>query len=386
MAATDTYDAIVIGAGVEGSSTAYHLAKAGRSTLMLEQFPLPHTRGSSHGHSRITRKAYPQDFYVRMMREAYDIWANLEEETGTTVYKKTGLIMIGEDGSPYLSRLEQAIRSSGEHCQRLSPEEFRMAYPMLRYPTEYGAVYDGVAGILYADKSLTALQEMFVKNGGEIRSGEKMTGLFPGEIVTVRTTKRSYKTRSVVICAGPWAPELLKPLGLHLPLKPVRITVGYWRERKPGVLSADNGFPCTIELNAIHGADVYSLPAMEYPGHVKIVLHTGPAINPDFRDGVDDSWVLNSMVKYVKEHFPGVEGERPGIRETCIYTVTPDENFILDTHPHWKNIVIGAGFSGHGFKLAPVVGKVLSELAQGKSPSYDLTPFRIQRFFTKSSL
>ncbi|KAK7475220.1 hypothetical protein BaRGS_00033524 [Batillaria attramentaria] len=255
---------------------------------------------------------------------------------------------------------------------------------MLHYPHDYGALYDPNGGLLRADRALNAYHTLFRRYGGVLRDGEHVTSVTPGARVTVTTSRDQYVTRSVVLCCGPWSADILKPLGLHLPLQPVRITVCYWREKDQGSHSADK-LPTFFDEKCCGGYDIYGLPSEEYPGCVKLCLHHGPTIHPDTRDATDDIWVTRLLSDYITKHFPGLD-PTPAVIETCIYTNTPDRHFILDTHPMWKNVVIGAGFSGHGFKLAPVVGKVLSALAQGKTPSYDLTPFTIRRFSSLSRL
>ncbi|EGW14985.1 Peroxisomal sarcosine oxidase [Cricetulus griseus] len=244
------WDAIVIGAGIQGCFTAYHLAKHSKKVLLLEQFFLPHSRGSSHGQSRIIRKAYPEDFYTRMMDECYQTWAQLEHETGAQLH---------------------------------------------------------------------------------------------------------------------------------------RINVCYYREKVPGSYSVSQAFPCILSLDlAPH--HIYGLPASEYPGLMKVCYHHGDSVDPEERDcptTFSDIQDVQILRHFVRDHLPGLRPE-PDIMERCMYTNTPDKHFILDCHPKYDNIVIGAGFSGHGFKLAPVVGKILYELSMKVAPSYDLAPFRMSRFSTLS--
>ncbi|XP_067683658.1 peroxisomal sarcosine oxidase-like isoform X2 [Haliotis asinina] len=376
------YDVVVVGAGVEGSAAAYYLAKRGKKTLLLEQFPLPHSRGSSHGQSRITRKAYQQDFYTEMMHEATDVWRQLEKEAGWEVFSQTGFIAIGKYKGNYLDNNASSLQRNNARFEYLAPQDFRRRYPMLRYPDDYSCVADPEGGILRADKALLAYQAMFQKYGGRLIDGAKVTNIRRGNIVTLETPNASYRGRSVIICPGPWASHILRPLGVKLPLKIVRISVCYWRERQPG----GHG-PSALQPFSAKGFTwgIYGIPCFEYPGQVKICLHYGPEIDAEFRDQADDKWAIDLMKEYVREHFPGLEPS-PSIVETCIYTNTPDEHPVLDYIPGSRNIVIGVGFSGHGFKLSPVVGKVLGQLACGEKPSYGLNPFRIDRFPLQASL
>lgn len=379
------YDVIVVGAGIEGSSTAYQLARQGKKTLLLEQFPIPHSRGSSHGQSRITRKAYGEmEHYTVMMKEAYPLWETLERESGTKIFRETGMLTMGSSDKFTMGTI-RCLQRHGIAHEVFDYRGIKQAYPMIEYPKDYTFVVDKTGGILRADKALLAYHETFRRFGGEIRDGEKVVDIVPGDTVEVRSaSSNTYRGRSVVLAVGAWATKILPSMQLRLPLKVLRINVLYWKEKVPGRYGADR-FPVFLQENAVDKHAVYGLPSEEYPGLIKICLHWGPEVDPDIRDMADDSWVIDKMKGYVSKHFPELESE-PAIAETCMYTWSEDENFILDRHPTWKNIIIGAGFSGHGFKLAPVVGKVLAELATNQTPSYDMTPFKIQRFRQNSKL
>ncbi|KAK7475221.1 hypothetical protein BaRGS_00033525, partial [Batillaria attramentaria] len=331
---TVSYDVIVVGAGIEGSSAAYHLVKHGQETLLLEQ-------------SRITRYAYPEDYYTHMMLDAFPMWDTLQTEARVNFFKQCGVINLGPTNGQFLRSVSTAMSRHGMEYHVIHPADLRVQYPMLQYPINYGAVLDPKGGILRADRALAAVQSVFKMKGGVLRDGEQVKDIVPGEPwVTVTTSKGSYRAKKIVIATGPWTAKLLQPLGLRLPLRPVRITVCYWRENREGALSAER-FPCLLDdggEDAGGGFHVYGLPSEEYPGYVKVCLHTGPDIDPDQRDSADDTWVRERITKYVRRHLPWLHGD-PGIVESCIYTNTPDANPVIDTHPRWKNIVIAAGFS-----------------------------------------
>ncbi|XP_023824667.1 peroxisomal sarcosine oxidase-like [Salvelinus sp. IW2-2015] len=281
MSDQQDYDCIVIGAGIQGSFTAYHLAKNNKRTLVLEQFLLPHSRGSSHGQTRIIRKAYEHEFYTHMMEECYLLWAKLEAEANVTLFR-----------------------------------------------------YD----------------------------------------------RKAFNYATSVKCVCPYV--------LCCRCQVVKINVCYWKEKVPGTYDISSRFPCFVQLG-VEGSQYhfYGLPSNEYPGLMKICYHMGSETEPDERDRQTDRTDVNLLSQFVSRYLPGLEPE-PAAVESCLYTVTPDHHFVLDRHPHHNNIIIGAGFSGHGFKFGPVVGKVLCELSLGQMPSYDLSPFKIQRFQSnpKSSL
>ncbi|XP_051962481.1 peroxisomal sarcosine oxidase [Xyrauchen texanus] len=381
---SEVYDCIVIGAGIQGSCSAYHLAKNKQKTVLLEQFVLPHSRGSSHGQTRIIRKAYEEDFYANMMQESYELWAQLEKEAGVKLYRPTGLLVMGPENGEVFSKLKATMQRNNIPSVFLEKHEFSQHIPNLNLTDGNGALIDNVAGVLFADRALRAVQGVYLSNGGVIKDGEKVIDIQPGDIVTVTTESGVYRGKSLVITAGPWANKLLTNTGLELPLKVVKINVCYWKEKVPGTYSVGHRFPCFIQLEPKEGEyDIYGLPSNEYPGLMKVCYHMGSETEPDERDKQTDRGDIDILKRYVSRCLPGLIPV-PAIVESCMYTVTPDHHFVLDCHPTHRNIVIGAGFSGHGFKFGPIVGKVLSQLAMGEVPSQDLSPFRIQRFKSHS--
>jgi len=389
MASGMVYDVIVIGAGIEGSSTAYSLAKKGQNVLLLEQFPLPHSRGSSHGHSRITRYAYEEDFYVRMMVDAFPLWAELEKEVGEKFFINCGTLDVRMPGTPGERRVVESMAMHKAPHEVLTSAQMTHKFPAVAAPGGCGAVFDPSGGILRADKCLVAFQTMFKRLGGTIRDSEPVTSLKPGNIVTVTTSQADYQARNVVIATGPWTAKFVSNLNIDIPLKPIRISVFYWKvDPAKLALHTPERMPCLIDSRGAESGvfDVYSLPVDEYPGCIKVALHNGPDIHPDSRDSPDSSWVLDSVRGRVAELFPYLDTSQPVLSEACIYTNSPDHHPVIDRHPHFSNIIICAGFSGHGFKLSPAVGKAVTELVLQENLTYNMQPFRIDRFSTKSKL
>ncbi|XP_060077607.1 peroxisomal sarcosine oxidase-like [Ylistrum balloti] len=380
------YDAIVVGAGIQGSSTAYNLVKNGQHTMLLEQFPLPHSRGSSHGQSRIIRKAYGSEgyHYTEMMPEAFRQWKTLEQETGITLFKQTGILFCGTDGETFMTDVLKSLHKNSMPYTSLDSKDLPEKYPMLCYPPDSIGIEDPSGGVLFSNKALVAFQSEFIKHGGALCDNESLVDIIPGDIVTVKTSKGRYKSRNLVLTVGPWATKLLPRLGIHLPLKALRVSVFYWKEKIPGTYSVEK-FPVVIQEHGTSNNHFYGLPCLEYPGLFKFCCHHGPEVDPDKRDDVDSSWVLEKTKACISKQFPLLE-PIPAITESCIYTVTPDNNYVLDRHPDMSNVIIGAGFSGHGFKLAPVVGKLLCELVMHKTSSYNMSHYKIKRFYNSSKL
>ena len=379
---TSSYDTIVVGAGVEGSATAMYLACKGSRTLLLEQFELEHTRGSSHGGSRIIRYNYPEPFYVEMMKDAYPLWSDIEAQAKVQLIEKCGGVTFGDrEFSEMKSTIASLTKGNIQHTVWES-DAIREKFPFLNLPANFIAVHDLDAGFVYARKSLKAMQKIFISYGGTVLDRHKVLGIVPGRIIKVETEKGPFLCKSLILCAGPWTNNLLADTGLQLPLSPQRVFVSFFKKTDPTVDKIPIFIYRTMNDPAHH---YYGLPDSEYPGLFKICAHAGMLADPDHRDAENDYSMLQHTSNFISSKLRGFSS-KPSIIETCMYTITPDYNPFLDLHPRYPNIVIGAGFSGHGFKLAPVVGSILSGLALEEDIKYDISHFKIARFKSTSKL
>ncbi|XP_022244870.1 peroxisomal sarcosine oxidase-like [Limulus polyphemus] len=355
------YDVIVIGAGIMGSCTSWFLSSQGRKVLLLEQFPLPHSRGSSHGHSRIIRTAYSEEHFNKMMPDAFQMWKDLEKKSGESLILNTGLLCISRPPCHEAElALDNMLKIKPEDTEVLESQTFERKFPMLKYQNNHSVFFDKSGGVILADRALRAVQTLFKQAGGILLDSSPVVNIWPGAIATVVTNKGSFRASSVVVCAGSWTNKVLHHLELALPLKPLRISTCYWREKEAyrGQYSAHKGFPCFIDYNYHSLNHVYGLPSLEYPGLAKICLHDSEECDADQRDWNSKKWDLEIISNFIKEHCPGLDYS-PAIVETCIYTYC---------------------CLGTGFKMAPVIGKILGEMVLDILPSHDLTPFCISRF------
>ncbi|XP_064618933.1 peroxisomal sarcosine oxidase-like [Lineus longissimus] len=376
------YDCIVVGAGVIGSSTAYHLAKQGKRTLLLEQFFLPTTRGSSGGQSRIIRKSYNQPHYKQMLVDAYDMWKTIEDESGEELYVESGLLNLGRPDAQDVVEKRASLDLVKEPHEVLSNDQLKQRYPTLTYPDDFIGTLEYSGGILKGGKCVAVIQNLVKKYGGEIRDGTKMTELLQEkDTIKVSTTAGDFHARKIIITAGPWAGKVSEALGLDLPITPMSIPVYYWKSKDPEQHTVKNGFPVIVHRSSEGIA--YLVPSLEYPGLCKVAINQNipKYCDPDSRNSVSDQHdqYREVVVNYIRKYLPGLE-DTPSIIEYCMYTKSKDVDFILDSHPQNKNILIATGFTGHGFKIAPSVGKLMAEMATDSKPSYDTTPFRISRF------
>uniref|UniRef100_A0A3Q2STH9 Pipecolic acid oxidase n=1 Tax=Fundulus heteroclitus TaxID=8078 RepID=A0A3Q2STH9_FUNHE len=361
MSLMQDYDCVVIGAGVQGSFAAYQLAKQKKKTLLLEQ---------TNWRSKYTKAFIP----------------SFQNGTFISPHRQTGLLVMGPEHSGDYQLFKNTLQRNKVPTVILTRDNFPQHIPNVILAEGDGALVDVTAGELFADRALKAVQ--FQKLGGVIRDNEKVMEINPGPVVKVTTSGGVYQARSVVITAGPWTNKLLAHTGFQLPLEVVKINVCYWKERAPGTYDVKQRFPCFLVTESVETKEhIYGLPSNEYPGLVKICYHMGSKTDPDYRDLQTDKSDIDILKRYVARSMPGLIPE-PAVVESCMYTLTPDRHFVLDYHPNYSNIIIGAGFSGHGFKFGPVIGKLLCELCLGEVPSFDVSPFRIRRFQsnTKSAL
>ena len=352
----------VIGGGIIGSWTALHLAEAGVRTTLIEQFPLPHTRGSSHGLSRAFR--FLGELEMDRLDYSQDRWRELEKETGETLFVKTGLLNFGPSGDPELEQLMEVMRENKREFEWLESDTIQARFPMLNYPDEWGAAWDPNGGILIAHRCLNTVQSRFLAKGGEIATGRVETVESQEEagvriaVQSSTTGKTEFQTFDrTVICAGPWTAKLVPKLnGL---LRSLLTPVTYWHD-PTGSCRASKGFPILFNARL---TGIYGLPSFEYHDLVKILYHGGPETDPDTRDMASFKPYLREVTDYVRQHLPMLDHQKPAILETCMYTMTPDGTPIIDRID--DNIIVGCGFSGSGFKHSPATGWMLSLLALG---------------------
>jgi sarcosine oxidase len=337
-------EVVVVGAGVMGAATARALSRSGREVLLLEQFELGHDRGSSHGASRVFRLSYGDPTYVRMAQDALPLWRELEEEAGRPLLVTTG----GFDIGPGAVANAAALEACGAGFERLNGRAATERFPVLSLPPEAPALYQPDAGMVHADAAIRSLLALAAAHGTEVRERTRVTALAAGgDGVAVATESGTVRAEAVVVTAGAWARPLMATAGIDLPVVPTRETVAYF--------AMDEAWPPV--LVQWEAAPYYALPD---PGRgIKAAQHhAGPGTDPD-REGEVSEEAVARLSAWVKERFPTADPEPVGA-ETCLYTNTDDERFILERR---GRVVVGSACSGHGFKFAPLIGKRLAALA-----------------------
>jgi sarcosine oxidase len=350
-------DIVVVGAGIVGVATARALAAGALSVLLLERFTIGHAHGSSHGTSRIYRLNYAAERFVRLARAAGDEWRALEEERGNRLLERVGVLDLG----PEAAATGRALAACGVPYETLSPDAVAERWPLRLEPGE-SALYQRDGGFVYADRAHAALLAAALDGGVELRERSTVTALTRGRgSIHVRLEDEELTAGAVVVTAGAWAPDLLEKVGIDLPVVPTRETVVYLdlegAEALPPVIDYA-GAPGPGDGGIGRGGN--SSYALAAPGRgLKAGLHhSGPVADP-LDDPVPDENVADWVTRWSTRRYPRVGGAQA--TETCLYTNTADESFVLERH---GRIVVGSACSGHGFKFAPVVGRTLAALAR----------------------
>jgi sarcosine oxidase len=377
-----TYDAIVVGMGAMGSAAAYYLASRGCSVLGLEQFSIGHEFGSSHGVNRIIRLAYSEGSdYVPMVKRAYRLWREIERVARERLLYVTGGVDIGPaDGSI----VRGSLKSCRDHRLRhevLDARALHRRFPGYRLPRDLVAVYQPGAGFVLSERAIIAYVAAAQDKGAEIhgheqvRSWEERRGA-----IWVRTSRGTYSARQLVITAGPWANKVV-PLLRHRKLAVPERQVLIWAQPKRPQYFRLGAFPIfNMEVQEDGMARYYGFPIFGVPGFkLGKYHHLRETVDPDRMDRQCHPRDERVLRQAIRRYFPDADGPTLAMK-TCLFTNSPDEHFVIGRHPRYSRVVVAAGFSGHGFKFASVVGEVLAELVlDGKPSRFPLDLFALDR-------
>ncbi len=373
-------DTIVIGGGIMGAAAAYGLAKRGQAVLLLDQYEPGHAHGSSHGDGRIVRFNYTEAIYVELAMLAYPAWEALSAAAGEPLIQRTGLIEYGPADSQPVAESEANLQRYGLTYESLSAEEANQRFPQFHFAPGSKLIYQADGAVGFATKAVQALWRLVQEAGGETRSGTRIQRIEAhDDSVTVHSTDgERWHAKKLILAAGGWTKSLAAQIGLDLPLVVTQEVVGYFRpvddvDHRVGTM------PCIIDYVDSVDVPYYGLPQVDIPGIKAGWHHSGTVIEPDDARPEPTQAQLQALTHWMQRAFPHVE-KQPSETVTCLYTSTPDHHFILDRHPQHSHIVIGAGFSGHGFKFGSAVGEILAQLALGETPPIALETFSLRRF------
>lgn len=344
-----SYDAIVVGLGGMGAAAAYRLAQRGKRVLGLEKFTPAHALGSSHGGSRITRQAYFEDpAYVPLLLRTHEMWDQIERDSGERIFHRVGGVLVGSPGSRLITGGRASAEQFGIAHEMLDAPQIRERFPTMRPSPDEVALYEPGAGFVVPETAVRAHLGLAARAGAELRFEEPVTHWEAGRVTTAAAT---YETEHVVVCPGPWAPELLRDLDITFEIE--RQVQFYFT---PSGSFQDH----PVYIWEREGSDFYGFP--EIDGEVKVAFHTGGRIcTPETIDRTVHPHEVEAITAATRPVMPDVAG-RFERAVTCMYTNTADEHFVIARHPDHDHVTVACGFAGHGFKFVPVVGEILADL------------------------
>jgi len=378
-------DVIVIGLGAMGSAAAAWLAERGHRVLAFDAFTPPHNHGSSHGLSRIYRQAYWEDpRYVRLLLRARELWSKLERDSGVSLLHRTGALMIGPPSGQLVPRSAESARQFHLPHEILSAADLRRRWPQFHVTDDTVALLEHDAGYVNPELAIEQQLRHAARHGADLHFNEPVLDFHADtSAVTVRTARGSFSAAHLVITAGPWAPQVLAET--RLPLRVTRQVLFWFEPTEPIDTFRPDPHPARFPIYLWETTPgermLYGFPLTGPASDgVKVALHgsdeTGTPETIDRTIRPDDEQRIRQRLATT---IPALSG-RIVRAETCLYTMTPDEHFLIGPHPHHPAITLALGFSGHGFKCAPVIGELLGQLATEGKTTQDIGMFSPARF------
>ncbi|PKA51411.1 putative sarcosine oxidase [Apostasia shenzhenica] len=372
-----TFDVIVVGAGIMGSCAAYEAAKLGKSVLLLEQFDILHHLGSSHGESRTIRATYPEPYYPPLVLESARLWDEAQEAAGYRVLTTTPHLDIGPADNPSLLAAVSYCSPESLPVKVIDSDSQLSGHfsGTFRLPEGWVAVTTDLGGVIKPTKAVAMFQALALRHGAVIRDRTRVSEMKPDELAGIRISTaddRIFRASKCVVTVGAWMGKMIESVsGTKLPIHPLHTLICYWKinDGFEAAMSPAAGFPTFISYG---DPFIYGTPSLEFPGLIKVALHAGQPCDPDLRDWTSGGGIASAaavVAEWIEKVMPGrVEtAGGPVMTQACMYSMTPDEDFVIDFlgGEFGRNVVIAGGFSGHGFKMAPAVGRMVTEMAFG---------------------
>ncbi len=368
---------IVIGLGAHGSSAIYQLVRRGVNVVGIDQFRPPHSMGSSHGPSRILRMAYKEGpDYIPLLRRSFDLWHELNDLYDEPSFEVTGGLFMGQPTGQAMTGMQASSRAQDVEIQLMTPVEVRAKYPSFHIPDEWEAIFDPKSGVIFPEVAVAAHLSLAEKAGAALHFDEQVTGWSATSSgVTVTTSKGEYEADSVILTAGVWMPGMLGDL--ELPFEIERVSLWMLEPKANRDFFRAGSFPnASFEIGEKYPLYMQA----DYGTGVKLALdHHGTLTTPETVNRETNQEDHDKIFEHIRRFVPDLDGEVLD-SAVCMYTNTPDLNFVVDKHPAHENVIIGSACSGHGFKFAPVMGEILVDLAVEGASQFDLSMFSATRF------
>ena len=374
-AVVQPFDIAIVGAGVMGAAAACEAARGGARVALIDQAKPPNPRAASVDHSKVFRFAYPDPFYTTLAVEALRGWRRLEDETATSLLTPTGVLMIGKAESTIESQTAETLRALGLQAEMLNSTETAARFPQFNPQAFAHAVFDPSGGLLNAGLAVKKMIELAGRRGVEVIECVRVTGLAQaagGQVILSTDSGDTIACRRALMSAGPWTRGLLPILAARLVT--TRQEVVYFEPRSGSAAFAAARFPVFVEL----GTGFYGFP-IHHAGCVKIANHhKGKPVEMDDELTVGDEFIARCREFYA-EFIPDLADADVRESKVCIYNNTPDDDFIVDWHPQLENVLVATGFSGHGFKFGPAIGRICADLLLAGKSNCDIERFRLAR-------
>jgi sarcosine oxidase len=370
-------DAVIVGAGVMGAAAACELAARGVRVALIDQARLPNPRAASMDHSKVFRFAYPDPLYARMAVDALAGWRALEHETGARLMTATGLLLIGRNPDSSEAASYAALRSLGLEADLLDSSDAAKRFPQLNPDAFAFAVYDPSGAILHAETAVRALIALARRRGVVVTEEQRIVSIKQDaekRVVTVTERGDEFYSERAIIASGPWTRKLLPELDSSLTT--TRQEVAYFEPTGGAKSDFEVGaFPIFIEIESgFYGFPIHHAGAMKIANH-----HKGETVDPySYSDRVTDGFIRECR-EFFSDFIPALAGATLKETRVCLYNNTPDDDFIIDWHAEVENALIVTGFSGHGFKFGPAVGRISAELLLTGRASFDVERFSLAR-------
>lgn len=372
------FDVAVVGLGGMGSAVLAQCVARGASAIGIEQFGIAHDRGSSHGKSRMIRKAYFENpAYVPLILRAYELWRELERESGQELLRITGVLAVGQESSTIVQRTRHTATVHGLPLEQLSKRAINSRYPTLKLLDGEVGVFEPDGGVLDPERAIAAHAALAKTRGAELRCNVAMQSWEPASGgFEIRLSEGSrVDARALVLTAGPWLEPILESLGVPID---VQRNVQVWFNPDTDAYAVDRFTSFLVDRPELP-APLYGFP--DFGGGVKAAFHGfGDVTDAEHFDrSVDPSRDIAPLAAALEQWMPGA-AHRVREAKPCMYTLTPDHDFVIDQHPDHPKLVLCGGFSGHGFKFAPVVGEIAADLALDGGTRHEIGFLSLARF------
>lgn len=374
------FETIIVGAGSMGMAAGFYLASQGKKVLLIDAYDPPHTEGSHHGETRIIRHAYGEgENYVPMALRAQELWMELETQSQENIFLQTGVLNVGAPDSPYMTNVMKSAETYSLPVEILTAKKMNEKWAGFHFTDDFIGCFEKNSGVLMVENCVRGFRELAEKNGATLKTNTNVKSITATESsVKVETDNETFTGKKLIVTAGRGTGPILSTLGLELPLQPTRKTFS-WFDSDEDVYRAGK-FPA-FAVNYPNSDELYyGFPSIDGAG-VKIGRHDeGQPVDPneelsDFGTFPEDEQDVKGFAeRFMSNEMPLKYGK------TCVYTNTPDSDFIIDRHPKLKNVLFACGFSGHGFKFASAVGEILSQLAIDGKTEMDISNFSMDRF------